>query len=412
MTAYQATHPDRDFCQSVSSTSPKPPQFQSTALPAPDPGVELEHSVKDFTIRDATPADNRQLIELAAECSMVGDISMRIDRGPDFFALNRLEGQRWRVGVAERGGAIVGCVAISERLAFVNGRESRTGYVGDLKVHPAHRDTRIADELSRYAERACAQLPQTAPVVITVLAGNRAMERRLAGPRGVPVLRQIGTIRTHSIPILWRRRANNPGSVRVASAGWADLDEMAALWSRVAPQRQLAPVLSASAMADWILAAPGLDISSYRLARSSDGELLGFLVVWDQRVFKQLNVVAYSPRMKAARSAFNLFAPIVGGERMPPTGSPLNCVSIAHICVPADTPQVLRALVISAYNEVRGSGCSFMNLGLDRLDPLAAAMDGLFAQPTDVNAYIVTTRSGVVPEYLDERPLHYEIALV
>src|ERR1700730_544480 len=289
---------------------------------------------------------------------MVGHIRMRIDRGPDFFTMNRLEGQRWRVGVAERNGMIVGCVAVSERLACAKGRESRTGYVGDLKVHPAHRDTRIADELSRYAERACAQLPPTAPVIITVLAGNRAMERRLPGPRGVPVLRRIATIRTHSIPILWRRRLNDSGSVRVAPARWTDLDEMAALWSRVAPLRQLAPVLSASAMADCILAAPGLGISSYRLTRSTGGELLGFLAVWDQQVFKQLNVVAYSPRMRAARWAFNLFAPIVGGERMPSMGSPLNCVSIAHICVPADRPQVLRALVISAYNELRHSGCS------------------------------------------------------
>ena len=396
MTAHPATYPDRD----------------STELSESLPVAERGDSAKDFAIRDATPADNEQLISLAAACSMMGDISLRIDRGPDFFALNRLEGQCWRVGVAERAGMIVGCVAISERLAYVNARERRTGYVGDLKVHPAHRDTRIADELSRYAERACAQLPPDAPVTITVLAGNRAMERRLPGPRGVPVLTRIGTIRTHSIPILWRRRVTDPGSVHVASAGWSDIDEMAALWSRVAPLRQLAPVLSASAMADWVLAAPGLDISSYRLARSSNGELLGFLAVWDQRVFKQLNVVAFSTRMKAARSAFNLLAPIVGAERMPPTGSPLSCVSVAHICVPADKPRVLRALIISGYNELRGSGCSFMNVGLDRRDPLSAAMDGLVAQPTDVNAYIVTSRGGVTPEHLDDRPLHNEIALV
>jgi hypothetical protein len=403
MTALPATQHEIDL---------EHPDRNSTELSAPNSQVEREDSVTDFAIRDAAPADNQQLIALAAACSMAGDISLRIDRGPDFFALNRLEGQRWRVGIAERAGMIVGCVAISERLAFVNGRERRTGYVGDLKVHPAHRDTRIADELSRYAERVCELLPPTAPVMITVLAGNRAMERRLPGPRGVPVLRRIGTIRTHSIPILWRRRVNNPGSMSVVSARWTDIDEMAALWSRVAPLRQLAPVLSATAMADWILAAPGLDISSYRLARSSSGELLGFLAVWDQRVFKQLNVVAYSSRMKAARWAFNLLAPIVGGERMPRTGSPLNCVSIAHICVPADKPQVLRALVTSAYNELRHSGCSFMNLGLDRRDPLSPAMTGLLAQPTDVNAYIVATRSGVVPERLDERPLHNEIALV
>lgn len=395
-----------------------------TAFPTPNPAGHApvkyaphragqpSDPADEFTIRDATPADNRRLIALAAECSMAGDISLRIDRGPDFFALNRLEGERWRVGVAERDGVAVGCVAVSERRAFVNGREALTGYAGDLKVHPAHRSTRIADGLSLYAERGCAQLPPSAPVIITVLAGNRSMERRLSGPRGVPAFRRIGTIRTHSIPILWRRAVKDRDSISIVPAGWSDLDEMAALWGRVAPLRQLAPVLSAKALGDWIRSSPGLDISSYHLARSPAGELLGFLAVWDQRAFKQLNVVGYSPRIRAARSVFNLLAPIVGGERMPRAGSPLNCVSIAHICVPPERPRVLRALVISAYNALRGSGCSFMNVGLDLRDPLTAAMSGLLAQPTDVNAYLTTARNGVAPDHLDERPLHYEIALV
>lgn len=369
-------------------------------------------SKSDFTIRDAVPADNPSLVALASSCAMRGDVALRIDRGPDFFVLNRLEGDRWKVGVAERGGEIVGCVAVTERLVFVNGREMRAGYAGDLKVHPGHRDKNIADALSQYAEAGLTQIPPTAPAMITVLAGNRSMERRLSGPRGIPQFRRLATIRTFSVPILWRRREANTEKLSVAPAAWSDLDEMAALWREVAPRRQLAPALSASSMADWIHNAPGLDISSYRLARSTDGRLLGFFAVWDQRAFKQLNVVGYSRRMKVARSVFNLLAPAVGSERLPSPGSPLNCVSIAHICVPAEAPEVLRALVVSAHNKLRGSGFSFINLGLDTRDPLRAGVDGLFAQPTDVNAYVMTTRRGVVPELLDERPMHCEIALV
>lgn len=364
----------------------------------------------DFVLRDATAADNEQLIGLAAACPMVGDVSLRIDRGPDFFALSRLEGARWKVGVVERDTGIVGCVAISERLSYVNGRESRTGYASDLKVHPAHRDTRIADELSKYAERESADLPSAAPVLITVLAGNRSMERRLAGPRGVPALRRLGTIRTHSLPILWRRPVS--GSIDISSAGWRDLEEMASLWRQVAPLRQLAPVFTVDSMAEWIDSTPGLDISSYRLARSRSGELLGFFAAWDQRTFKQLNVVGYSRRMQAARSIFNLVAPVVGGARMPGTGHALNCVTVAHICVPGERPEVLRALLASTHNELRRTGISFINIGLDTRDPLSSATEGFFAQPTDVNACVTRSRAGIPCEPLDEAPIHYEIALV
>ena len=364
-----------------------------------------------FTIRDGTVEDNEQLIELSAACAMVGEMSLRVDRGPDFFALNRLEGDRWQLGVAEVAGRVVGCIAFSERRAFVNGCESRTGYVGDFKVHPHFRNTKIADALSHYGERACAQLPPAAPVMITVLAGNKAMERRLAGPRGVPAFRRVATIRTHSIPILWRR-GTRPPRIKVEPARWGDLDRMVKLWNEVAPRRQLAPVISADSLAQWIQSAPGLDISSFRLARSTNGEILGFLAPWDQRSFKQLTVVGYSRRMNIARIAFNSAATILGAELLPKTGAALSCVTTTHICVPEDRVDVLRALLLSAYDELRRSRCSFLNVGLDVRDPLTAAIDGLFAQPTDVNAYVLTTRRGVLPELLDNRPLHYEIALV
>jgi hypothetical protein len=87
-------------------------------------------------------------------------------------------------------------------------------------------------------------------------------------------------------------------------------------------------------------------------------------------------------------------------------------VTIAHICVPGDRPDVLRSLLASAHNDLRHRGVSFMNIGLDTRDPLSAATAGFFAQPTDVNAYVTKSRFGVPSESLDDRPLHYEIALV
>lgn len=363
-------------------------------------------------IRDATSADNRDLIGLAAACAMSGDMSMRIDRDPDFFALNRLEGDKWRVGVAEIDDRVVGCIAASERVVFVNGSPMRIGYVGDFKVHPQHRNTQIADALSHWAERVCAELPPTAPLMITVLSGNRSMERRLSGPRGVAAFTRVGTIRTHSIPILGRRRSRNPGTIRIDPACWTDLESMVKLWNNVARTRQLAPALTARDLEDFIGTAPGLDISSYLIARSPSGEALGFLAPWDQRSFKQLTVVGYSQRMRVARLLLNAVATAAGAERLPRAGSALNCATVTHLCVPFERPDVLRELLIAAYSVARERGCSVLNVGLDLRDPLSAALHGMYAQPTDVNIYVMPTRRGVRSEQLDDRPLHYEIALV
>jgi hypothetical protein len=45
-------------------------------------------------------------------------------------------------------------------------------------------------------------------------------------------------------------------------------------------------------------------------------------------------------------------------------------------------------------------------------DPLSAALRGFFAQPTDVHAYVSTALGDYDGPPLDDRPLHYEIALV
>ncbi|HEY1952339.1 MAG TPA: hypothetical protein VGG76_05990, partial [Gemmatimonadaceae bacterium] len=188
--------------------------------------------------------------------------------------------------------------------------------------------------------------------------------------------------------------------------------EMTKLWSEVAPHRQLAPAMTAGAWAEWMGNAPGLGISSYRLARSVNGRLLGFFAVWDQRSFKQLTVVGYSRRMRLARTAFNALARIVGGESLPRLDYQINCVTAVNVCVPELRPDVMRALLLAAYEELRHKRCSFLNIGLDVRDPLTSGIEGLLAQPTDVNAYVLTARRGILPELLDSRPIHYESALV
>ena len=72
--------------------------------------------------REATPDDNQPLVELSVACPMEGDIGLAVDRAPDFFALNRLEGPTWRVGVVDGpDGRPVGCIAVAARDVYLNG---------------------------------------------------------------------------------------------------------------------------------------------------------------------------------------------------------------------------------------------------------------------------------------------------
>ena len=365
------------------------------------------------TVREARVGDNAALLELADACSMDGDIALAIAREPDFFALNRLEGSQWRVGVAEVDGRVVGCVMGAGHMTYLNGSMRQTLYAGDLKVHPTLRGAGVADALTEWVVGALNDIggPDT-PTLVTILGGNRAMERRTAGRGGAAAFARFATIRAFSIPLLWSRSARTRLGIRVSPAAATDLDEMASLWRRVAPGRQFAPVLDADELRAWISNAPGLAIGDYRVARGRDGRILGFMAWWDQATLKQSRVLRYSSRLAVVRAALNGVAAVTHGVRLPNVGEPLRYRSALHVCVPAGRPDVLRALVRSGCAELRAQRYAFATIGLDVRDSLCAAMSGLAAQPTDVNAYVLTPGGTYGGPPLSDRPLHYEISLV
>ena len=366
--------------------------------------------------RDAVPGDNAALVALSSACAMTGDVGLCVDRAPDFFALNRLEGDRWRVGVAtvgkEAAEDVAGCIAVAERMAYVRGAPMRVGWVSDFKVHPRHRGGPVADALTRWASATGRALlgRDDAPLTMTILAGNVPMERRAAGQRGLPVLAPFADLDAWAVPLLWRRRTLVDG-VRVARASERDVEEMAALWARVAPGRQFAPVLDAPSLAAWVSAAPGLALSDYLIARGRDGRIAGFLALWDQSSFKQLRVTSYSRRLAAVRAALNAVGPLAGAAPLPPAGEPLRTVSALHVCVPGDAAAVLRALLLAAHDALRGRDYAFFTVGLDARDPLRVALRGLWAQPTVVRAYVTTPAGCYAGPRLDALPLHHEVAL-
>lgn len=365
-------------------------------------------------IRPPTPADGDALADLFDACPLEGAVALAPDRRPDVFALSRLKGERGWMGVVDGpDGRPVGCVAVDERAAFVAGRAVRTMVVSDLRVHPAHRRRGVGGALMRWARDRCVDAGgERVPTFVAVLAGSDDLGARLARHRDLPSLHRFATVRCWSIPLLWARPGAAPAALRVTPATTDDLEEMAALWATVAPTRQFAPVLDAAALAAWMEAAPGLEPSSYLLARGPGGRVAGFLGVWDQSSFKRLRVTGYSPRMRAARAAVNAVAPVVGGTPLPPVGEPLRHVVVVHPCVPASEPAVLRALLRAAYERHRRRGWSFLTIGLDRADPLTPAVRGLLAQPTDVWACVATLGPRWEGPPLADRPAHHEIALV
>lgn len=374
--------------------------------------AHLSLPAPEVAIRRAAPADNEALLRLAAACPMRGAVTVCVHREPDFFALSRLQGAPWEVLVAVHPAAgIVGCIGVAGREVWLNGAPARTMYVSDLKVDERFRGCGIGDALVTAARCRCGVEGDDVPVWSATLAGNRAIERREAGPRGTPRLTPAGTVRVHVLfPLgIHRRRPGGPYMVRPAQAG--DLEAMAALWRRVAPWRQAAPVLDAGALARWIARAPGLAIDDYLVA-FRDGEPAAFLGAWDQRALKETRVLGYGLGTHATRLAYNALAPLLGAPRLPAAGGALASLHAVHVCVPGEEPAALRALLVAAGRRCAERRVPILEIGLDPRDPLARAVRGWAGVRTDVRCYVSAPRGAYRGPALDARPLHFETAMV
>ena len=381
----------------------------------------------DIVIRRAVPEDNAALVALAAACPMRAAMTVCVHRAPDFFALSRLQGDPWHLLVAEDARAgVVGCVGSAVRRLWMGGRPTRVMYGGDFKLHPAFRGRGrgVADRLLRAAWDLCEATGL--PAVGAALAGNAPIERRAAAsPTGLPPVRPLGTVRVHTlllpglrVPRPARLRPGGARGIVVRAAESGDVPEMLALWDRVAPGREGAPVLDAASFARFLAAAPGLALADYQLAFRG-GTLLGFVGLWVQDSFKETRVLDYGASVAVAKRAHDLVARPFGWPRLPGRGEPLRALHAVHLCAPPAAPEALGALVAAARERCVREGAPAFEIGLDPRDPLSRALRPFPRMGVDVRCYVSAAPDGAAPGGLRAGatatavgPIHFETALV
>jgi hypothetical protein len=195
------------------------------------------------TIREATEGDNAALVDLARLCPMNGEMSLCIERSPDFFALSRLFGDPWRVFVAEDAtGKVIGCTGLAFRQTYFGSQPRVVAYLSDVKVHREHRGPELA-AADRLIRAAIESLRDTAGdeglLFFTIMAGNRNAEKWGPGLRGSPPLTRFATLDAYSVPLIWAPPPPR-SERRVVPAEAKDVGEMIDLWRRLAPEVQFA----------------------------------------------------------------------------------------------------------------------------------------------------------------------------
>jgi GNAT superfamily N-acetyltransferase len=325
-------------------------------------------------IRQARPADNAALLELVRKSPMQADMTLLIERAPDFFALARARGAGCTL-VAEQEGSILGCVSVAERSAVLGGAPSTMRVVCDLRTLPERRRQGIGQGLiAALADREGQRQP--ALYVAATAGGNRAVEAALGQfGRGRPVVPLAAMVSFQLFPLgLGHSAPLRDSGLDVAPAATSDDAEVSALLTRFHRSRTLAPVYEAG-FAELSARSPGLERSDVLLARRH-GRLVAALGLWDPRALKQTRVLRVAPGLRLALGTARALRRVLPLLAVPEVGKPLAFRYLRPYAHELGEEAALRTLIHRAVQRARTNGDHFALFTCAVDDPVRACVSG------------------------------------
>jgi hypothetical protein len=342
-----------------------------------------------FFIRQAHEADNDTLCELST-VPIEGNISLALERKPDFFAGARVQNEVVEVNLccdSSRGDHIAAVFSTGRRREFVDGVATWVRYLSDLRVFPEYQrrfPLRMIND--HIIER---ESSESSSLVQTVMFSDDHAMRGVTRRRRAKILRRLkylwsydlGTYRTSAISLTTRSRQHEcKHHVRRGTPD--DIAAMQEFFDNEAPRKQLYPRYCFDQLGDRHY--QGLSVDDYFLAYDG-GKLVGITGVWDQQEFKQTRIASYGRTLRWSRPVVNIISRVVTGFSLPPPGTELEYFYLHTIVTRGNSVAVFRDLVETIHATYRGSRYMYFLCGLLINDPLVGVLDG-FRSRRDIMA--------------------------
>ncbi len=322
-----------------------------------------------FHFELAREKDDAQLRALLQASPMEGEVSLLFTREPNYFQAACTEGV-WNQTIVVRdqaAGKIVGLASRSVREVFVNGKLSRVGYLGSLRISRACRNRLILGRgyhfLKQLHEDKRARIYLT-----TIMADNtRVKEVLVSGRAGLPHYHDIGQLNTYVIPLAHKKLP--PTGIKITKGSPDMLDQVEAYLGREGPRKQFFPFFDKENFKTSGPLLRDLKIENFLIAVENN-RILGVCACWDQSRFKQIVVHQYQGRMKFIRPLYNFWAKQKGYPVWPRAGDSFRYFYVSWLAVTEDRQEVSTALLREAAGEFLNKGYDFMMIGLHENDPL------------------------------------------
>lgn len=329
-----------------------------------------------FTLRLAKPEDNERLIDLARRCPMKGQLEMYMDRHPDFFATNRVQGEEASIYVAEsEDGRIVGCAAFTERLERRGDKPIKVLHFGDLRSDPALRRGKIAASMVGVYKQLLANGGYDHGVV-EILEGNGAArslnkimtDHFIVSEEGHMDFYQLVPFRSYRISKKWHYRP----------AEKSDLPQLVQLFATNYGNAPGAPHFTLDWLEKELTLDPSFQLDHIWVAADENNKAVAMMGLWDQSSFRRTVATKFT---RGIKGVVRILAAVGLLWKLPPLPREGQALRFAYGRWPLaekDQVEALASLIRFVLNHVhRDRKHQFLSIGFHENDPLSQALEGI-----------------------------------
>jgi ribosomal protein S18 acetylase RimI-like enzyme len=324
----------------------------------------------NFQIELAKPDDDAAIRRLLATNAVPGRVTVTFEREPNYFAGCATMGLTCQSLVARAGDRIAGVACRATRPMFVNGREVRLGYLGQLRVDERFRGRWLVSRGFRFLKRLHDDDPVPAYLLSLIEENREALGVLIELRRpGFPIFRRFGRLYTLALALGPPRRTKVERSTQceIERAGRDDLADIVAFLRRSGAARQFYPAYSEDDFRGEVTL--GFRPEDFFVARRN-GALAGVIGLWDQSSYKQTIARGYAGWLRWARPAYNIAARLSARAPIPNAGEKILHAYASFVCVAGEDPEVFRALLRRVCAVAAERGYSYLMAGFDERDPL------------------------------------------
>jgi hypothetical protein len=326
-----------------------------------------------YRISLADNADEAELRRRMARDHMPGNISLSFRREPEYFLGCGVQGDQSQIlkSTDSKDGKIVGIGARHIKRLYVNGADTRVGYLSDLRVDKEARKRTMVARGYKFLR----DLHDADPVPLyfsIILDGNdEAISNITTARAGLPIYEDRGRILTPAIHLDRRKPGIACENVTIRRGTLAAMPQVFEFLQREHANKQLAPCYRASDLGSQRLL--GLQPDDFYIAYRAD-QIVGCVATWDQSGFRQTHVEGYSGSLRLARPFYNFAARFSSLHALPDPGDKIPYLYLSLIATEANRTDIFATLLRTVYRDKRGGESHFLIAGLHEHDPLSEVL--------------------------------------